>query len=201
MFMLDIESGKKEIGQHFSEQGTKLEFYENSECLRENQETRQKACDSSLQNIGWFCHVISSSLQVYQRGVSLPDYSLKWLLSVVYVALWRNMVLLCAACSWDCAFSSLILRSISGLSIWIQVAIAWGFSPPHVLSLFLHVPTTSKAANNEKKNTIVSLISHGKPFPCFHCWELSVELPGKKKKDSKKISLVKLLLFVFLLFL
>lgn len=60
--MLDLESGKKEIGQDFSEQGPKLEFYENSECLRENQETRQKAWDSSLQNTGWFCHVFSRSI-------------------------------------------------------------------------------------------------------------------------------------------
>lgn len=111
---------------------------------------RTKACDSFLQNMGLFCHVFSSFLQVCWRGMSLPDYSLKWLLSLVYMALWRNMVLLRAACSWDCAVSSLILLSVSGLRIWIQLAIAWGCSPPCVLSLFLHVPTTSRVANNEK---------------------------------------------------
>lgn len=72
------------------------------------------------------------------------------LLLFVHMPLWKNMFLPCAAClphvACPCQYTlytcepPLNPQRINYLMLWIKLAVAWDFSPPHLLAPFSQVP-------------------------------------------------------------
>lgn len=72
-----------------------------------------------------------------------------WLLLFVYIPLWKSRFLLCVAwltsavCSCGCILYSCdcsLPSEYKFSDIWVKLAFAWDFNPPHLLALSSQVP-------------------------------------------------------------